>query len=498
MGLFHVSEAEARTFAELGIALTQRIGLAGRVRVHGLEFSGARISTLTHDSRQVEPGSLFCCVPGTKTDGHRFAQKAVDDGAVALLVNRVVTTSPEVPQFIVDDVRALLGPVAAEVFGNPASDLVMVGVTGTNGKTSTAHLLADMLIAGGHNTAVIGTLTQTRTTPEATDVQERLAELLAEGVTHVVMEVSSHALVLSRVDGIKFQIAIFTNLTQDHLDFHGTMEAYFRAKAELFTPRFAEQAVVNFDDPYGRLLRDASQIPTDTYRLADVSDLEIGVPNRFIWHGLPVVLPLGGLFSVFNALAAATAALQLGVTPEAIVKGLAVAHVPGRFETVDAGQEATVIVDYAHTPDGLQRVLESARVMVSARRATSFPASRLLVLFGCGGDRDREKRPLMGDIAVRLSDLAVLTSDNPRTEDPDRILTDILAGIKDREHLVVEPDRRSAIRTVLLASAPGDVVILAGKGHEQGQDIGGLITPFDDRTVTIEEMTDLKMIRGTS
>jgi UDP-N-acetylmuramoyl-L-alanyl-D-glutamate--2,6-diaminopimelate ligase len=453
------------------------------------------IVSVTHDSRRVTAGSLFGCVPGLKSDGHDFAQAAVDAGAVALLVDHPLTTSPQVPCFVVDSVRDALGIVAAEALGNPADHMTMIGVTGTNGKTSTAHLLGDMLTASGIRAAVIGTLTQTRTTPEATDLQTMLAEHLAAGVTHVVMEVTSHALVLSRVKGITFEVAVFTNLTQDHLDFHGTMEAYFRAKAMLFEPLYSKRAVVNLDDPYGRLLRDASQIPTQGFQLNDVSDLEVGAPNLFTWRGHRVTLALGGLFSVANALAAATTAASLGVSEDTIVASLADAHVPGRFEAISAGQATTVIVDYAHTPDGLQRVLESAREMVDRRRFSSpTESAQLVVVFGCGGDRDREKRPIMGQIAVRLADRAIVTSDNPRSESPQSIIDDVLVGISDLSKLDVEIDRRHAIHRALQAAGPNDIVVIAGKGHEQGQDIGGVVTPFDDRVVATDELRALGRI----
>jgi UDP-N-acetylmuramoyl-L-alanyl-D-glutamate--2,6-diaminopimelate ligase len=482
---------------ELQTVLEQR-ATEGRGPSSQLRFPDADIgpiSAITHDSRRVNAGTMFCCVRGGKDDGHYFAQAAVDAGGVALLCDHEVITSPQVPCLIVEDVRASLGIVAAEVLRNPADHLTMVGITGTNGKTSTAHLLGDMLSAHGIRTAVIGTLTQTRTTPEATDLQTMLAEHVASGVTHVVMEVTSHALVLSRVRGIMFEVAVFTNLTQDHLDFHGTMEAYFRAKAMLFEASYSRRAVVNLDDPYGRLLRDASQVPTTGYQLADVSDLQVGVPNLFTWRGHHVMLPLGGLFSVANALAAATTALSLGVPESVIVKSLASAHVPGRFESVAAGQSTTVIVDYAHTPDGLARVLESARVMVERRVASGqHEAPRLHVVFGCGGDRDRDKRPLMGEIAVRLADRAIVTSDNPRSESPHAIIDDVLAGIADQSTLLIEVDRRRAIRAALDAAGPDDIVVIAGKGHEQGQDVGGVVTPFDDRIVVVEELRALNRI----
>ncbi len=476
------------TVGELAQALARRhsLGRGPDAFFTPSENSNDVVLSATHDSRLVEPGTLFCCVPGERTNGHQFVQQAVDRGAVALLVDHPVTTHPAVAQFVVTDVRSSLGYVAAEVFRNPTDSLTMVGITGTNGKTSTAHLLGDMLNAAGHRTAVIGTLTQTRTTPEATDLQALLAEHVASGVTHVVMEVSSHALSLSRVAGITFDLAIFTNLTQDHLDFHETMEAYFRAKAALFTPEMAKRAIVNLDDPYGRLLRDARTIPTDGYSIKDVTELQVGMPNRFVWHEMSAVLALGGLFSVSNALAAASAATVLGVSDETIVESWLRAHVPGRFEAVVVGQTMTVIVDYAHTPDGLARVLESARIMVDSRYD-----AKLRVVFGCGGDRDRDKRPLMGEIASRLADSAVLTSDNPRSEPPETIIADVLAGVSQTTTISVESDRRLAIRSVLVASGPDDVIVIAGKGHEQGQETNGVIVAFDDRVVVSEELRAL-------
>jgi UDP-N-acetylmuramoyl-L-alanyl-D-glutamate--2,6-diaminopimelate ligase len=438
------------------------------------------LSGATHDSRQVQSGSLFCCVPGEKSDGHLFAQQVVDSGAVALLVQHPVTTNPAVPQIRVSDVRAFMGVAAAAAFGNPADKLVMVGVTGTNGKTSTAHMLTEILQAAGLRAEVIGTLTQTRTTPEATDLHHRLASYVADGITHVVMEVTSHALVLHRVAGVRFRVAVFTNLTQDHLDFHKTMEAYFRAKAMLFTPEFTEQAIVNGDDPYGHLLSEAAMVPTSEFSLGQVSGLEVGVTSSFTLRGHQVSLAVGGRFSVSNALAAAGAASALGIADEAIVRGLGSVHVPGRFESVDGGQTFTVVVDYAHTPDGLQRVLESARGIVGS-------AGRLITVFGCGGDRDRTKRPLMGQIAASLSDVAILTSDNPRSEDPAAIAEDVMrgVGVEELQRVVIELDRSAAITRALTGRQEDDVVIIAGKGHEQGQDINGVVSPFDDRDVAI-------------
>ena len=457
----------------------------------GTSTAEREVTGCTHDSRSVMPGSLFCCVPGSRSDGHSFAQIAVDSGAVALLVDHSVTTVPAVPQLIVRDVRSAMGKVAAAVHGHPSESLVMIGITGTNGKTSTAHMLAEILIAAGHQTEVIGTLTQTRTTPEATDLQERLAAFVQSGITHVVMEVTSHALVLGRVSGVRYSVAVFTNLSQDHLDFHGTMEAYFRAKAMLFTPEYADRAVVNADDPRGRLLFDAAAIPTQMFSMTQAENLQVGTVSTFTLRGLPVTLHVGGKFSVANALAAAEAASMLRVADSAIVEGLGSAVVAGRFEPVSAGQDFAVIVDYAHTPDGLVRVLESARSMTQAGR-------QLWCVFGCGGDRDTTKRPFMGAAAATLSDRVIVTSDNPRSEDPESIIAMILEGIpgaastnQHSTHVVTIVDRRSAIALALQSAVSGDVVVIAGKGHEQGQDVNGVVSVFDDRVVAREILLGL-------
>ncbi len=465
------------------------VGIAVATRPLVSEVESMVMTSATHDSRRVQPGALFCCVPGERSDGHAFAQAAVDAGAVALLVQHPVQTNPVVAQLVVDDVRQALGDAAASVYGHPAQQLVMIGITGTNGKTSTAHMLADILAAAGHRSEVIGTLTQTRTTPEATDLQERLAEFVAEGVTHVVMEVTSHALVLHRVRGVHFALSVFTNLSQDHLDFHETMEAYFRAKAMLFTPAYSSEAVVNADDPRGQLLFDAASIPTTMFSFEQADSLQAGTTSTFTLRGTPVTLNVGGRFSVSNALAAAQAAHMLGIADAHIAEGLERALVPGRFETILAGQSFGVIVDYAHTPDGLERVLDSARAIIGRD-------GKLITVFGCGGDRDRTKRPVMGDVAARFSDVAIVTSDNPRSEDPQAIIDEILVGMSQAKpgSIVVEVDRRMAISIALHQAVAGDVVVIAGKGHEQGQDIGGVVSPFDDRQIAREV---LSMMRGS-
>jgi UDP-N-acetylmuramoyl-L-alanyl-D-glutamate--2,6-diaminopimelate ligase len=461
-------------------------GLDVRTTAKDADFE-TRIVSATHDSRRVVAGSVFCCVPGDRNDGHDFAQAAVTAGAVALVVQRLIHTNPEVPQVLLPEVRAALGHVASAAYGHPSRSLVLVGITGTNGKTSTAHMLADILLAAGHRTEVIGTLTQTRTTPEATDLHERLATFVEQGITHVVMEVTSHALVLHRVVGIHFALAVFTNLSQDHLDFHETMEAYFRAKAMLFTAEYASEAVVNADDPRGHLLFDAASIPTTMYSFEQAELLSAGVVSTFSLRGVPITLHVGGRFSVANALAAAQAAHTLGIDDQSIAAGLAQTYVPGRFETVQAGQQFGVIVDYAHTPDGLERVLEAAR-------AITADGARLITVFGCGGDRDKTKRPLMGEVAARLSDLSIVTSDNPRSEDSQTIIDEIVAGMTATNPAAVrvEGDRRVAIADAVAEARDGDVVVIAGKGHEQGQDINGVVLPFDDRIIASEAIAAMK------
>jgi UDP-N-acetylmuramoyl-L-alanyl-D-glutamate--2,6-diaminopimelate ligase len=449
-----------------GIRVRRRVGTAAPV-----------VTGITIDSRAVRAGDLFCCVPGERADGHEFAATAVAAGAVALLVDHEVDVA--VPQVVVDDVRATVGPVAAAASHHPSRRLAVVGVTGTNGKTTTTNLLARVLEADGRPCGVIGTLTGTRTTPEAPELQARLADFVADGRTAVAMEVSSHALALHRVDGTRFRVAVFTNLSQDHLDLHGTMERYFAAKARLFDPSLSDEGVVCVDGPYGELLADGAGIPVTRFSLADATDVEL-VPTRvtFRWAGQRVQLGMGGRFNIANALAAATAARRLDVPAATIAEALSSApSVPGRFEPVDAGQPFAVVVDYAHTPDGLGAVLAAAR--------ESVPGGRVLLVFGCGGDRDAAKRPAMGRIAAEGADTVVVTSDNPRREDPAAIISAVLSGIPPatRARVVTEPDRRAAIGLALAEAAPGDVVLVAGKGHEPYQEIGDERLPFDDRAV---------------
>ncbi|HEV3401898.1 MAG TPA: UDP-N-acetylmuramoyl-L-alanyl-D-glutamate--2,6-diaminopimelate ligase [Acidimicrobiales bacterium] len=463
--------------------------LLGGVEVLDLrgDPAGTEVTAITHDSRAVILGALFCCVPGALVDGHAFAADAVAAGASALLCERVLPL--EVTQVVVPSVRAAMAPVAAAFFGHPSRRLAVVGVTGTNGKTTTTHLLAAALRADGRPTDVVGTLSGPRTTPEATELQARLAALADGGTAVVSMEVSSHALVQHRVDATWFEVGVFTNLSQDHLDYHGTLDEYFAAKASLFTPDRVGVAVVNADDAWGRRLLDAVSVPTRPFTLADAAGLNVGpVSSTFRWQGEPVHLRLGGSFNVANALAAATAALELGARPEAIAAGLSsVVSVPGRFETVEAGQPFTVVVDYAHTPASLEQVLLAARHAAADRGSAGDPG-RVLLVFGCGGDRDTAKRPAMGEVASRLADLAVLTSDNPRSEDPAAIIEAVRQGVVRDEVLVVEPDRRAAIALAVGRARPGDVVIVAGKGHETTQVTGAVVEPFDDRAVVRAEI----------
>ncbi|MDQ7819784.1 MAG: UDP-N-acetylmuramoyl-L-alanyl-D-glutamate--2,6-diaminopimelate ligase [Armatimonadota bacterium] len=459
------------------------------------------VEAVVSHSDDAVPGSLFVAVRGRMHDGHTFVGQAVARGATVVVVERPVPVPDHVTQVVVEDSRRALAELSAAWYGHPSRDLTVVGITGTNGKGTTAHLLEAALTRAGYRTAVIGTLGVTvgavttplqRTTPEAPELQGLLRRLADGGVQVVAMEVASHGLVLHRVTATRFRGAVFTNLTQDHLDFHGTLDAYREAKARLF--RMVEPsgfAVVNADDPSAEAMARASRAPVTTYGVrapADVraTDVQVGLDGvRFVAvtgdGRCPVRLRLRGRFNVSNALAALAAARALGVALEAAAAGLEdVAGVPGRFEAVDAGQPFAVIVDYAHTPDGLRRALEAARDLASGR---------VVVVFGCGGDRDRTKRPVMGRIACELADRVIVTSDNPRSEDPMAIIEEILAGTRGAADRVdVEPDRRAAIYRAVALARPGDVVLIAGKGHEPYQEIAGVRHPFDDRRVAAEAL----------
>jgi UDP-N-acetylmuramoyl-L-alanyl-D-glutamate--2,6-diaminopimelate ligase len=446
------------------------------------------VTDITDDSRRVAPGSLFVCRLGGATDGHDFAAAAIAAGAVALVTERPLGLG--VPELRVGDARAAMAPLAAAIFGHPADAMTIVAVTGTNGKTTVTHLVASIFDAAGRPAAPLGTLSgwaNVPTNPQPPDLHRRLAELRAEGTEVIAMEVSSQALVANRVDGIVADVAVFTNLSRDHLELHGSMEEYFAAKARLFQPERARRAVVNLDDPHGRLLSDAALIPTEGFSLADVDELVVGPDgSRFRWRGVDVSLGLPGRFNVSNAVAAATAASAAGIAPESIAAGLAAARpMRGRFEVVEIPAPFTVVVDYAHTPDALEHLVTDAGEL----------AERVVLVFGCGGDKDRGKRAPMGAVASQLADVVIVTSDNPRSEAPEAIIDDILAGVTRRDHVVVEADRRRAIAHALEEAGPGDLVIVAGKGHETEQVVGDERIPFDDRVVIVEEH---RRLRGTA
>jgi UDP-N-acetylmuramoyl-L-alanyl-D-glutamate--2,6-diaminopimelate ligase len=457
------------------------------------------ISGLAYDNRLAGPGTLFFCVPGFTRDGHDFAADAVARGAVALVVERPLGLP--VPQIEVPSVRAAMAPAAAAFYGDPTAALDVVGVTGTNGKTTTAFLVRELLEAAGRSTGLLGTVKSViggverevkRTTPEAIDLQRTFAEMRAAGDVACAIEVSSHALELHRADAIHFVAAVFTNLTQDHLDFHPTMEDYFAAKRVLFSGQHPHlppprAAIINIDDPYGARLASELERPI-TFALraagADYRGVELETSlegSTFTVHTpdgpLSLRSPLRGEFNVYNVIGALAVARALDISAETCVAAIATAgQVPGRFETVDEGQPFAVVVDYAHTPDSLENVLRAAR---------GVTRSRLRVVFGCGGDRDRGKRPLMGEIARRLADDVFVTSDNPRSEDPEAIIDEILKG--SGAEVAHDPDRHAAIARALESAQPGDVVVIAGKGHEQGQEFAdGRKLPFDDVTVARE------------
>jgi UDP-N-acetylmuramoyl-L-alanyl-D-glutamate--2,6-diaminopimelate ligase len=461
------------------------------------------IDSVTHDSRRVGPGALFCCIPGDHVDGHAFAPDAVAAGASACMVERWVDV--EVPQVKVSRVRVAIGPVAARICGDPSEAMRVLGVTGTNGKTTTTYLLEAIAREAGERAGVIGTtgarveataLPLARTTPEAPDLQTLLATMREAGAETVAMEVSSHALDQHRVDGTRFAAVCFTNLTHDHLDYHGSLGAYFDAKARLFTPLFTSQVAVGIDDEHGPALATLARkegLSTTTYALgrdADVTVRDLVLEangSRFTIDfgdvSLPIEYALVGRFNVINALGAAATARAAGFAPVTIADALSrEITVPGRMERVDAGQDFTVLVDYAHTPAALQSVLHAGRGLVA-------PGGRLVVVFGCGGDRDQAKRPVMGALAAELADIAIVTNDNPRSEDPAAIAAEILGGVPaGTTRPAVELDRRAAIRAAVTGRAAGDVVVIAGKGHEQEQDVNGVRELFDDRAVAREEL----------
>jgi UDP-N-acetylmuramoyl-L-alanyl-D-glutamate--2,6-diaminopimelate ligase len=453
------------------------------------------ILDLAYDTSAVVPGTVFFCAPGEHVDRHELAGRAVEAGAVALVVERPLDLG--VPQLVVADARAAMAPAAAELFGHPSHELAAVGVTGTNGKTTTTFLLFAILAAAGLRPGLLGTVEvriggerrpAVRTTPEAIDLQRTLREMVDAGDRSCALEATSHGSELRRLDAVRFAALVFTNLSQDHLDLHGTMQRYFEAKRRLFVNGDPAPAAVHVGDVYGRRLadelRELDRAPLATFALdaeADVTPIGLDLTPRgarMAVAGIELTSPLLGRFNAENVLGAVAAAKLLGLSDEAIAQGVAsVRGVPGRFEPVDEGQPFVVVVDYSHTPDSLENALRTAR---------DLTAGRVICVFGCGGDRDRGKRPLMGRAASEGSDVAIVTSDNPRSEDPDAIIRDVLEGAAGE--VQVEPDRALAIARAVDEARVGDVVVIAGKGHEQGQEAGGRTVPFDDREVAREAL----------
>ena len=460
------------------------------------EAAALEVRGLDYDSRRVEPGWIFFAFPGAKSDGRAFVASAAARGAIAVVCELPPAPGAPLPWLQVRHGREALARASRSFYGRPDEALKLAGVTGTNGKTTTVYLIDAMLRATGAVTGMAGTIhyavageerPAVNTTPESLDLMRLMAETRDRGGAYFSFEVSSHALALRRVFGLSFHTAIFSNLTRDHLDFHGTMEEYFAAKQLLFegaggaAPR---AAVINADDPYGALLRTPAETRRITYGVKATADLRVtrieytfaGTTFRVQFEGRDTRIqsPLVGLFNVYNLLAAFGAGVSLGLTPEQAAAGLAsLPAVPGRFERIDEGQPFLVVVDYAHTDDALRNVIQTAR---------GLKPRHVITLFGCGGDRDRTKRPLMGSVAAEGSDMVVVTSDNPRSEDPIGIINDAMVGVqRHTTKVLVEPDRAQAIRRALREAAPGDIVIIAGKGHEPYQILKDRVIDFDDR-----------------
>ncbi|MCP9485325.1 MAG: UDP-N-acetylmuramoyl-L-alanyl-D-glutamate--2,6-diaminopimelate ligase [Gaiellaceae bacterium MAG52_C11] len=458
------------------------------------------VRDLAYDARAVSEGAAFFCVPGSVVDGHDYAVQAVENGAVALVVERVLELP--VPQLVVPDARAAMATAADAFFGEPTRKLEVAGVTGTSGKTTTAFLLWSMLEAAGRSPGLLGTVESriggltrpvVRTTPEAIDLQRSFREMLEAGNRSVALEASSHASVLHRLDRVRFDVLVFTNLSQDHLDFHSDLDDYFAAKRRLFVGAAPPPAAVNVGDEWGRRLADEladqRRAPLVTFGFADEAeirpdDLVLDASGaRFSAGGIEIRSRLRGRFNVENVLGAIAAGILLDVPEDEIAAGIeALEGVPGRFEAVDEGQSFAVVVDYSHKPDALDNVLRAARELTEGR---------VLVVFGAGGDRDRGKRPLMGKIAKDLADVVIVTSDNPRGEEPLAIIQDILQGAG--TDVEIDPDRRAAIGRAISLAEKGDVVVIAGKGHEQGQEVAGRRQPFDDREMA---RAQLRALRG--
>ena len=482
--------------------------LLGGIGVIGMTGSEeVQVSGISYDSRKVQPGHLFVAVRGETADGHRFIRSALNNGAVAVIHEeelKGVEDLASTATFIrVHDTRSALSLASQVWYHNPSRGMTIIGVTGTNGKTTTTYILKEILEAWGKKVGLIGTIQYmigdavyqaTHTTPESLEFQKLLHEMLVAGCSHVVTEVSSHALSQKRVEGTVFRAGIFTNLTRDHLDFHGTMDNYFLSKQRFFSELLERTAtaVVNIDDPWGRRLAETISAHVYTYGLESGADLlasEIntsfaGLKFRISTRGrtYDAASPLVGLPNVYNILAAAGAAAAVGVPWNVIMEGIRRSPaIRGRFEKVDAGQKFLAIIDYAHTEDALERLIYTAR---------GLTRGKILTVFGCGGDRDRGKRPRMGAIATRLSDFVIITSDNPRSENPDEIIREIAGGATRRNYLT-EPNRKEAIKRAVLMAEENDIVLIAGKGHEEYQEVGGKRFPFNDREVVEESIRHL-------
>jgi len=475
--------------------------------IPGASVSGdAEIHSITHDSRDARPGSLFVAIRGMEVDGHDYARAAIAAGTSALAVEHPMAL--DIPQIVVTDTRAALAQLAAVVYRHPSREIDVVGVTGTNGKTTVTHILESVATTAGIPAGIVGTvgahigdrsIAVARTTPEASDLQALLRQMADEGIRLAALEISSHAMELHRVDAVAFRAVAFTNLSQDHLDFHGTMDRYYQAKADLFAPDRARAAIINIDDPAGRQLAASTSLRTITVtvqgRPADMTarivaadlagtDFDVLAPS---WQRR-MRIRIAGSFNVANALIAVALADELGIGADDIAAGVAsLDAVPGRFELIDEGQDFGVVVDYAHTPDAIATIVDVARDLVPGR---------VIVVVGAAGDRDREKRPLMGR-ATAQADLAVITSDNPRSENPEALVDAVADGAEVAGGSVVRcADRRAALREALEMAASGDIVLILGKGHEVGQETAGKIVPFDDREVARSHLSEILAAKG--
>ena len=431
------------------------------------------IRRVVHDSREILAGDIFCCLKGESTDGHLYIHDAIEAGAVAILAEEEI--NEDVPTFTVENVRNILPKLSSRIVGNPSRDLKVVGVTGTNGKTSVVNLLSEILDKSGISTAVIGTLTGTLTTPEAPELQRILRNFRETGVEVVCMEVSSHSLVQKRVHETFFSSVAFTNLTHDHLDFHNTMKEYFDAKSLLFDSYFSKNAVIAKDQEYGRLYCEKAISQGMNVEAVSMEDRNVVFTlknSSFDWRQERLNIPVGGPFAAFNAIIAAEIALQLGLEIPEIVSGLTdVSGINGRFEHIRISKDISAVIDYAHTPSALEELLKGCR---------KISEGRIILVFGCGGDRDPTKRPLMGEVASLGADLSIVTSDNPRMEDPEKIIDEILVGMK-KGFPVIEIDRKSAIERSISEALPGDLIVIAGRGHEEYQEVKGEMLSFSDR-----------------